>query len=249
MTKTAIMNHIDAMIQVYVEGDFSAAEQKELKEAFDSAFAQHGDKGAIMTESAFISLLNTKDFLPRTPEGVEAGKIIYASIAYLSTLPFPRYPDGTESPPEGLELNQLERGLQWAIPGGHSHMIAQGGACRERDEMDHLRWIFQSLASITRAEGQSLDDNCSSNHGGDADGDEIFMDLFDVLYTTQDILNLDPSKGVKKEDYRLLAKQFMTEYQIASFSSLTIPTKSFEALVKILLLLQYSSTRSPPRTV
>lgn len=242
MTEPSIMKLIDARVQRGVDGDFYASEQKVLKEVFDSASTQHGDKSGILTEAAFISLLTTKERLPSSPEGVDAGKIIYASLKYFSTLPLPRYPDGNIEP-EGLDFNQLTRALMWAFPDRHNHFIIFGDQCSDHTPTDQLRFIFQSLALPT----SEPPDEGERTLEVERQSDVILENAMDVLYSTQWILVANESIAyVDREKFRPLAKQLMTEYQVAPFSSLAIPRKRFEALVKALLVLQWSTPEDLP---
>ncbi|KAB8302402.1 hypothetical protein EYC80_005823 [Monilinia laxa] len=260
MSEPAIMKHLDVRIHGCVGDD-------KMKEVFDSVSTTYEDENAILTESAFISLLTTKERLPSSPEGIDAGKIIYASIKYFSTLPLPRYsdgPDGTNPKLEGLDFNQLKRGLEWFFPDGHGSFITFGYMCRQRNMTDHLRLIFQSLASPTPSlpyedektreigsknpftvEGRIVnDDYCSRLSDSD---DVILEDLLDVIWSTQDIIIANVTiANIDKDKLLPIAKQLMVEHQIASFYSLAIPIKRFESLVKALLFLQYSTPEALP---
>lgn len=220
MEKVPIMERLDLNIQN------SHAIREEEKAAFKEIFARN----TILTKPAFVSLLATRGTLPHSLEGVEAGEIIYDSIAYLASLPFPQYPEADDQP-DGLASNQLMRGLAWAIPGRYAYIVEEGPDTRERTESDRWRLIFQSLASVTDVETASSDDN---------DDDEIYQDLLDVVYSTQEVK--DPGKGPLPRDwFRSIAKSLKSKNNNPSLNELGIPIQRFVALVRCLLALQFDS--------
>ncbi|KAM3077267.1 hypothetical protein ACMFMG_003269 [Clarireedia jacksonii] len=249
MKKQPIMDRIDRDI----EGCFHDDERQALQETFDSASTHNDDQNVILTESAFISLLTTKGSLPQSPEGVQAGKVIYAIVAYVSTLPFPRHQYDPSYQLDGLSLNELTRGLLWIIPGRHSYKDSEGDMGPKRGTADHLRLLFQSLSSPCGSkvqheiksrstpfvEGQSLD-NTSPDQG-----DPIFENLLDALYSTQEIQ--EPLMApVQREKFKSVAQELLAENRTVLFSSLAIPAKRLEELVNVLLFLQYSTPELIP---
>ncbi|KAI1085090.1 hypothetical protein F5B20DRAFT_130270 [Whalleya microplaca] len=257
LTREYITQRMDRMIR----DGYALYESEEavIMGIFEHACTHEGDSTTILTESGFISLLQSKAALPSTPEGIHGGKIIYSSIAYLSTIPFPKHPDARTSQLEGLSYNQLARGLIWASPGRYSYIIEEGNRSRQRTNADHRRLIFQSLASTTHAKPYhpeqarqmalknafDVDDPdfyhefCSSNH--DDDGDEIYHDLLDVLYSMQPVI--DPRYAtVHRDAFRATAKLLMEQNKVTSLHSLAIPTEDFIALARVLLALQFEPT-------
>ncbi|KAH8900383.1 hypothetical protein GQ53DRAFT_790151 [Thozetella sp. PMI_491] len=234
LTKESILERLDQAI----EGSYAIREWEiqVIKRVFQSVCNQHGR----MTEPVFLSLLQTKAALPSSPEGIEAGKIIFTT------------PSGID----GLSLTQFTRSLVWLLPGRHASIIEEGSDSRMRTKADHRRLIFQSLASSTyhkpynRESARQLalhnafevnkeEDRefCSLNH--DEDGDEIYHDLLDVLYSTQDMNHPGISK-VPRDAFRTIGKRLATENRFSTLYALGIPTERLVALVRALLAFQLS---------
>ena len=211
-----------------------------------------------LTEAAFISLLQTKADFPRSQDGAAAGQILFSSLAYLSTLPFPSS-TATVSPSDGLSPAQLARALAWIIPDNYGYLVEEGNISRQRSKADHRRLIFQSLASrldptlkphydaesarrlalynAFEVEYESRREYCALNH--DDDGDEIYHDLLDVLYGTQ--ITYDPRYSpVHRDDFRSVAKQLAAEHDLDELYALGIPVDRFVALTKVLVALQFT---------
>jgi hypothetical protein len=267
MKKQPIMERVYRYVQVFFRDD----ERESLQKAFDSASTKHEEGNASLMEPSFISLLTNKGSLPQSPEGVRAGKIIYAIVAYVSTLPFPAHQYDPNLRLDGLDWNQLARGLLCVIPGRVSFRSwdeeeaywmqpnwEEHRVCPPRSKTRHLRLIFQSLSSpyedkvqhdtesrsTPSAEARAPDS--SSPHQDDSE-DPILEHLLDVLYDTQHIH--DPVMSpVDREKFKSspIAEQLLAENQTASFSSLAIPAERFEDLVKVLLYLQYSTPELLP---
>ncbi|KAI1097403.1 hypothetical protein F4804DRAFT_327737 [Jackrogersella minutella] len=255
LTRECILSRLDD--RIWDSYAIPPEEKPILEAAFASACtrAPSGD-GQVLTESAFISLLQRKAALPRCPEGVEAGRVIYASVAYLSTLPFPRHAPQPSCQLHGLSLAQLTRGLVWALPDRTKYIIEEGEMSRMRTRFDHQRLLFQSLATTTVplvAQGEIQDrarllarrhafdvpeecrDMCVVNH--DKDGDEIYHDLLDVLYSTQEVQHPGLSP-VRRDAFRKVAKQIEVEEGIPKLHTLATPVQRLYDLVKVLLALQ-----------
>jgi hypothetical protein len=266
MKKQPVMERVYHRIQFY----FWDNEREVLQNTFDSASTHHEDGNASLTESAFISLLTNKGSLPQTPEGVRAGKIIYAIVAYVSTLPLPQHQYNPNLHLDALDWKQLTRGLLSVITGRINFRSWEGPAftrdyldweldiCLPRSKARQLRLIFQSLSSpcedmvqngmefrsTPSVEAQSPDS--FSPHQDDHE-DPIFEHLLDVLYETQDPLIPSPHMApIGRDKFKSVAKELWMENQVAPFSSLAIPAERFEELVKILLFLQYSTPELLP---
>ncbi|KAK6957247.1 hypothetical protein Daesc_000029 [Daldinia eschscholtzii] len=262
LTRDRIMSRLNSIAQ----NDAIASENKHaLQGAFGSACSRAplgGDD--ILTESAFISLLQSKAGLPRGTEGMEAGKIIYEMLVYLSTLPFPTQ---TRLQPEGLNLAQIIRALAWALSDRTRYIIDESYNSRKRTRSDHKRLLFQSLADCTvpptiqdevrrrvneLAHRNLYDveeyhrDNCQLNN--DADGDEIYHDLLDVLFSTQE--DSSPSlANIPRAKFRAVAKQIKIEEKLPELHALSISVPRFKAFVKVMLALQFEPVASEHDTV
>ncbi|KAK1753169.1 hypothetical protein QBC47DRAFT_431515 [Echria macrotheca] len=225
----------------------------------ESPFGSLTASDSLLTEAAFIAVLQDKADLPRSPDGEAAGKILFSSLAYLSTLPFP---SSTKTIPQrdGLSPAQLARALVWIIPDNYGSIVEEGNLSRQRSKADHRRLIFQSLAArldptdkpdydaesarrlalhnAFEVEHESRRDHCALNH--DDDGDEIYHDLLDVLYGTQ-ITPRDPRYGpVPRDAFRPVAKQLAAEHDLDKLYDLGIPVDRFVSLVKYLVALQFT---------
>lgn len=256
LSKEFIFGRIDLKIsQSYA---ISPEEQPVRERVLKSLCNTNDDE--LVTEAALVSLLQTKTNLPHSPEGMEAGKILYASLAYLSTLPFASSNPDTSQP--GLSPAQITRSLTWARPDSHASIIDEDNFSRLRTKADHRRLIFQSLASKTlhnqKYDPQSarqlairnafLDidweghlDLCATNH--DDDGDEIYHDLLDVLYSTQ-IIKHPWLAGIPRDSFRPVAKHIAVENDLASLYSIGIPAEEFVSLTKLLLAFQFDLSSS-----
>ncbi|KAI1410270.1 hypothetical protein F5Y13DRAFT_168053 [Hypoxylon sp. FL1857] len=251
--------HITSRLDKNVEGSYAIQqdEKQPLQDTFASASTSAvPGNGQVLTESAFISLLYTKAALPRCSEGEEAGRIIYETLWYLSTVPFPRGNSQLQSRPDGLSLAQIKRALAWALPDRWRHIVEQGNFSRMRTEHDRQRLLFQSLATSTtpssaqdeiRTRSRSLVHRHAfevpemfrdfSVVNNDEDGDEIYHDLLDVLYSTQEVKDISLSP-VHRDAFRSIAKKIKADEQIPELHTLAIPAQRFKDLVKVLLALQ-----------
>ncbi|KAI1373934.1 hypothetical protein F4677DRAFT_184219 [Hypoxylon crocopeplum] len=210
--------------------------------------------GDVLSRASFLSLLHVKGDFPRGLEGVGAGRIIYDCISYLAMLPFP--PHGQAKVDE-LSIVQLTRGLAWALPDRAGYIVEESSSSRMRTRFDHHRLLFQSLATITTpstvqedvrdsaralARSSASDipkesrDLCSLNH--DDDGDEIYHDLLDILYATQEIQHPGITP-VPRDAFRAVAKQIKARAGLPDLHALAIPVPRFRTLVKALLWLQF----------
>jgi hypothetical protein len=247
LSKESILERFNQRIENMAP--FSREGKSAVKRVFQSLCSADG----LLSESAFISALQTKSTLPQSPEGIQAGKIIYNSLAYLGTYPFPSSPKKNTTK-RGLSLEQLTRSLVWALPECECAVMEQSRDCRIRTKSDHRRLIFQSLASTTHTIPYDYEDArkmaladafevdrensleyCSSNL--DDDGDEIYHDLLDVLYSTQE--EKSPCLAtVPRDSFRSVAKRIVIENNVPSSHPSAIPTDQFVSLIKLPLAFQ-----------
>lgn len=130
---------------------------------------------------------------------VEAGPILFTSTTYLADYPF-------AAKQRGLTYQGFQRALTWNSPDGaeriiRASMLRDGLVVRARTAVDYRRIIFQSLAHTisdsppdARERQQKVFDSGLSEHlldfwapNNDADGDEIYHDVLDILSATQPI--------------------------------------------------------------
>ncbi|KAI1382625.1 uncharacterized protein F4822DRAFT_423063 [Hypoxylon trugodes] len=258
LTWEYILSQMDNNLQCCLPSKY-AIEPEDIP-ALEAAFAfacvpnASGD-GDILTELGFIILLQSKAGLPRCPEGIEVGRIIYGMVSYLRMIPFARR--ASDPLPYGLTIEELTRGLVWMIPDSAQYVIEESGFSRMLTLYDHQRKLFQSLATATppltaqdkiRARSRSLNsrycmevddmfvDMCAGNH--DDDGDEIYHDMLDVIYSTQ--YRPHPwMASVRRDKFRTVAKNLKVEGQIPELHTFAIPVQRFKNLVKVLLVLTF----------
>ncbi|KAI0899568.1 hypothetical protein F4806DRAFT_257750 [Annulohypoxylon nitens] len=255
MTKEHVLSRLDHAIKI--NSAIEPEERSIIESTFSSASSSRpSGEGQVLTELAFISLLQTKGTLPRGLGDTETGRIIYESITYLSALPYVPHGPQRSSQTGALSLAQLNRALVWLLPDRAKHIIEESNFSRIRTRWDRLRLLFQSLATGTvppAAQDRVRDrarllaarhafdvswdgylDICAVNH--DDDGDEIYHDLLDVLYSTQEE-RPKWTTPVLRDAFRDIAKKFRTEEQIPELCTLAIPVQRFKDLVKVLLVL------------
>ena len=138
LTKEFILERLDQSIANSFA--FSEEEMSALQTVFQTV------TDGLLTESRFISLLQTRSTLPQSTEGIEVGKIVYRSLAYLANIPFVNIPAKTVSQ-NGISFEQLTRSLVWVLPNRYRYIIEEGNFSRMRTKADHRRLVFQSLAS------------------------------------------------------------------------------------------------------
>ncbi|KAI1801066.1 hypothetical protein F4811DRAFT_535887 [Daldinia bambusicola] len=257
LTRDRIMPRLDSIAQ---KDAIASEDKKALQDTFASACSRSfsGDSD-VLTETAFISLLQSKSGLPHNPEGLEAGKIIYEMLAYLSTIPFPSRPSPQT---EGLNLAQITRALAWALSDRTRYILDESNHSRKRTRSDHKRILFQSLADSTvplAIQGQvrqhvselahrnmfDIDEHyheiCRLNN--DANGDEIYHDLLEVLFSTQE--EVSPSlANVPLDKFRAIAKQIKVDEKLPELHTLSISVPRFQAFVKVMLALQFEPVAS-----
>ncbi|KAF3062285.1 hypothetical protein GL218_03645 [Daldinia childiae] len=258
MRRDRIMSRLDSVVQ---SGALNLEDEKALRATFASASsrAPSGD-GDVLTELAFISLLQSKAGLPRNLEGAEAGKIVYEMLVYLSTLPFPAQPHHLQL--GGLTLAQITRALAWALSDRTKYIFDESNHSRMRTRSDHKRLLFQSLADGTvpttmldevrrrvneLAHRNLFDvdefyhDLCGLNN--DADGDEIYHDLLEVIYSAQEEVPIGLA-NVPRDKFRAIAKQIKVDENLPELHTLSISVPRFEAFVKVMLALQFEPVTS-----
>lgn len=217
MEKEPIMDRLDLAIK---NGHAIREEEKaDIEEIF---------RRNVLTKAAFVALLVTRGTLHNSVESIDAGGIIYDSIKYLASLPFPQHPKADPQLEKYITSNQLMRGLAWAIPGRYAYIVEEDPDTRERSESDGWRLIFQSLASVAVLNDDSSDD------------DETYQDLLDVVYSTQEVK--DSRRGLLPRDwFRSIAKRLKEKHDVPSLNQLGIPIQRFIVLVRCLLALQFDS--------
>ncbi|KAI8957693.1 hypothetical protein F5Y11DRAFT_363467 [Daldinia sp. FL1419] len=216
LTRDRVMSRLN---KVAIECAISSEDKQALRDTFASVCSHHSSGGAtVLTESAFVSLLQSKAGLPLNSEGAEVGKIIYEMLVYLSTLPFPTQPHPRL---EGLALDEITRALAWALSDRTKYIFDESNHSRTRTRSDHKRVLFQSLASgvvpttkqdevrrlVSSLARRNLFDVDEFHHNlcgmnNDADGDEIYHDLL---------------------EFRAAAKQLKEDEKLPGLHTLSIP--------------------------
>ncbi|ODM21273.1 hypothetical protein SI65_04326 [Aspergillus cristatus] len=211
-----------------------------LHETFES-LATEEDGVKQLTQSAFLSFLTFSGFLP--PSMRDAGALIYRSLLYLSQYPFYR------SIPEALTYEELIRALAWTMPERSRNIYDECHDSRSRSPADFRRQLFQGFA--TTRDGKSVpfdvehtkeqaeqrafnftgaDRRRSAGTNYDDDGDEMFHDILDVLYSVQpkDI----GWKAPPRDCFRPIAKELVGDERV---HHLSIPQDEFRAILKLLV--------------
>lgn len=209
-----------------------------------------------LTEDAFIDQVSEVEPLLKSSVGRKSCEIIYNSLYYLSSAPFP----SLANVEEGLSAQELARAFQWIIPtdGGRSDFPETYDTfSRTRTAADHRRTIFQSLASPRvesnpdfqshvweeLAKENALDVSYYDESdlplviNRDADGDELFHDILDVVFWAQPH-HVPPLYGPsRREAFRESVKELhKTSLRL---HHLSIETSRFRPLVEVLLQLQW----------
>ncbi|KAL9121543.1 MAG: hypothetical protein Q9187_001893 [Circinaria calcarea] len=245
MTPERIMRRLGMKMDEY--GLHSAAEpiQKNFNlPSVESLGARYLD------EASFTSFL-ARAFPPSFSPIIEAAPIIYASAVYLAGFPFYE-----QSPP--LTFEAFRRAITLMLPDyAHTWIAASGDEecliTRERTEIDHLRLLFQSMAT---SDNESVQDLQSNDQGFkitmtprpskydfdwrapniDADGDEMYHDVLDVLSATQPKQIYETS--VSRDDQRSLATSlWQTRLCLSQYR---MSREKLKPLVRLMLCMQLS---------
>lgn len=227
---------------------YSIRNQKGLENSFQSLAVSDNTGIEHVTETAFISLLTQLGAIP--PSMPETGPILYQIFHYLSGFPLHFCP----SP--ALSLDGWLRAFGWLIPWRDGIWYEQGPGAHWRTPADARRAIFQSIA--TGREGENLpyksDDwsrqalrrafefpesdsqyRESANPNCDEDGDEMYHDVLDVVFTAQVEVPVW-IEGVPRDVFRGLARQF--HGHDLHLHQLTVPPDTMRIMVKYLLIQQ-----------
>ena len=255
MTRDAIL---ERAYQKISNGFWSSEDLGFLRENFVSACSLHEGTGEeCLPEVGFCSVLGSSLPSPEFHPLNQAGHVVYTSMTYLANVPF--------GPPPGesyLNFKGLVRALVWSSPARDS--VFRGGAAssrrihsRARTDVDNRRLLFQSFA--TAREGYkvpfSLKDSQKKSAerafefhktqwdysrtyaviNNDADGDEIYHDIIDVLYCTEPFRQ-EWLAAVTRDVYRPLAKELLSQDPL---HFMIIPSRNWEELVALLLSLHF----------
>ena len=205
-----------------------------------------------LDEVNFVAFL-ARAFPPSFSPIIEGGPIIYASAVYLTGFPF-------FNEPPLLTLEGFLRALKLMLPEHANCWISGSGTderlvSRERTEIDHVRLLFQSLAASnvgsiddSQSNGQELEmkimprpswyDPCFRASNTDADGDELYHDVLDVLSATQPIPIY--KMPVSRDDLRHLATSLWdTKFRLNQYR---ISREKLACLVRLMLSMQMSDT-------
>ncbi|KAF2198579.1 hypothetical protein GQ43DRAFT_434136 [Delitschia confertaspora ATCC 74209] len=204
-------------------------------------------------EESLVAFLADASAIPASL--APASRLIYQMIHHLSHSPFP---PSDPSTPRPLTLPEFQRGIFWLLPDQANLFIDQGSSSRTRTPADHCRMLFQSLATKTASNSQLFNlsearklserrayqvpeyqsmsrDFCRPNF--DDDGDELFHDVLDVLYTVQP-LEIGPYARVERDSFRELAKRLGGETASVTLREMEIGEERFRVLLRYLLAAQ-----------
>lgn len=131
MTRDAVLNTLTGRMEDYVA--LSQDERSQLRKTFDSLCINENSTRKI-TQSAFVSFLQTAGFLPLNM--TEAGALVYRSLLYLSQAPF------YESTAESLKLDGLLRAVASTEFERSSKAYDEDSDTRSRTPADTRRLLF-----------------------------------------------------------------------------------------------------------
>ena len=251
MTPEQIMSRLDAKIDEYM---FRDSEEHTIQTTFNSLCVEKSGV-KYLDEAAFVSHF-IRCFPSHVDSVTKAGPVLYRSAIYLAQFPLP------SDEPVPLTLRALRRALALLLP-DRSNGWAVGGSVgdhlvgRERGEDDVKRLLFQSLATVQPASADSLSSDCDEREirprpkdstlspfsftapNKDADGDEMYHDVLDVLAATQ------PSLGVQyiltpRDAFRPTASKIWHARRL--IRDYRIPGQNFKALVELMLSMHLSDS-------
>ena len=256
MTPERIMLRLDAQI-----GEYTFYDSVPTIRGHFNALCTEKSGLQVLEEPAFVSFL-ARSFTLSFPLIKDAGPILYESAVYLAGFPFmPKVPPLLTLGAflRALALMLPDRANRWisgccsCTPEGLERLVA-----RERTAADHQRLLFQSLADTHEASfgaglvEYSLRDAQEAQEvvpwtlkGGDtsntfdfsapskdADGDEMYHDLLDVLSATQPVEHPGALR-VSRDSLRPHATKFHNTQ--LSLRRMAIRREKFVTLVKLLL--------------
>jgi hypothetical protein len=246
-----VMKQLDNTIQNVFA---TASEPKEANSVLKRAFDLTASEG-LLTETALLTLLQAKTAIIK-PSLMEANGVVFSAIKALGDLPFGPNKVGGEL--DGITLAQLCRALAWLLPDNARRIFMEDNFSRVRTLADHRRLLFQGFASrygfplyeapIARKLAarnafachdriEHVADLCAMNY--DDGGDEIFHDLLEILYSSQDQMLNPCIAPATKDAFRALATKMSTEHNLPTLRTLAIPADRFVALVRLLLAMQF----------
>lgn len=244
MTRDAVLNTLTGRMEDYVA--LSQDERLQLRKTFDSLCINENSTRKI-TQSAFVSFLQTAGFLPLNM--TEAGALVYRSLLYLSQAPF------YESTAESLKLDGLLRAVA-STEFERSSKAYEDSDTRSRTPADTRRLLFQILATTRDGKGLPFNTDHARKEAErrafdfsgvlkaesarvfaqtnyDEDGDEMLHDLLDTLVNAQH--TLIGWGGVPRDGFRQFAKE-LRGGRGELLHHLSIPQDEFRAVVKLFLV-------------
>jgi hypothetical protein len=227
---------------------YSIKTRTELESSFRSLSVTDETGTERVTETAFTSFLTKAEAIPQSMPGI--GPILYHILHYLSGYPLHHYP----SP--ALSLDGWLRAFGWLIPWRDGIWYEQGPGAHWRTPADARRAIFQSIATAREGEKLPYDPEEwsrqarkrafefpesdsqyreSANPNCDEDGDEMYHDVLDVVFTAQVEVPVWIA-GIPRDVFRGLAKRF--HGHDLKLHHLTVPLDTMRMVVKYLLIQQ-----------
>jgi hypothetical protein len=241
---------IFARLDERVARSFDDAEAVALSRNFEAVCDAHGH----MFEPQFTTFVVSKSRV--SPDLTKAIHILFNSLCYLSQVPL----QTASPPPVHLTLNGLKRALMWILPSKEQSVCIADVNERVRSPTDYLRLIFQSMATsdekikvplpLRTVQSLAVFDTTTvpteqiysfrdhSQHF-DQDGDEMFHDVMDILWSTQPHIPIGHAEPIR-DAFRPLAKKLhegapslyelvITSLRLKSFLSLLVATSFDEA--------------------
>lgn len=241
MTPEAIFARLDER----VARSFNDAEAAALHRNFEAICDRNGQISEAEFTTFVLSKIGLSTALTKTVH------ILFDSLCYLSRVPL----QTISTPLTHMTIDDLKRALMWMLPGREQSVVDAIVDQRIRSPADQMRLIFQSLANFNekfevpldvRAEQSLAVYNATTfptdsiyalqNHSMhfDADGDEMYHDVLDVLVSALPYIPVGYAEP-GRDTFRPLAKQlyqnapslyelFIPALRLGSFLSLLIAT-------------------------
>ncbi|PVI01584.1 hypothetical protein DM02DRAFT_704654 [Periconia macrospinosa] len=257
MTRDAVLQAMGNTVltpnHIFTEQELSVLENKFKSTA-------HGDvEIEPITEEMFLGAFSKGNAKP-PPSFAGAGYIIYRSIYHISAFPF--------APTGPMDFEAFVRGLAWLLPSRAEDLSSTSNYSRARSAADQRRLLFQSLATSLDGKNTPFDaqtareaacrrarDFSGMRAGGilgefaatnfDDDGDEMFHDVLDILYSYHPLVDTPPHAPFHRDAFRPLAKRLHKDRDV-KLHHLSIPQQDMESLVEFLLEYRWAPADQSP---
>jgi hypothetical protein len=243
LTTDQVLSRIDKRVQDVLSGHLSQSERDHLEQNLE-AICNHGDSTEgdelLVDQSDFTEFLIYRNSDDITQLVTKSAPLLFQMLVYMSNYPLSKPAAGH------LTKSGFRRAIVQATPRLATYFMDSGNYSRERTPSDIRRLVFQGLAyhepklnaddgahwaakAEERATEQGLNEDTPVNR--DEDGDEIYHDILDFLFSSQ------PEKSpwyaqCHREGFRKFAKTLRWSPPL---HELLIPRDVIEMLVELSL--------------